>query len=1794
MTIFPSNPAVGDKVENGSVTYTWDGSKWVSTNGPLVQGSTGPIGATGATGPVGTFDGKTAIVSTNLFQTLDFVASGIDTVGLTTYIDNDGSLRYEGVGVGSDSVVIGPRDGYFVNGNTPGAGPEHANLMFNHFNGAPNVDGNSVRLSVNTSQTTQPARLDLAMASNVSYGTTVNLTRVATFREAEVDFASDVLIRSNLTVDGEIFGNLTGNIDGDVSGNSGTTDRLRVPVNISLAGDVAGTQSFDGSSNITINTTIQPNSVQLATDTTGAFVRNVTVSGVGLNVTGSGENATYNVSSNATSSNVINTIVSRSNTGTFSATRVIANLTGNVTGNADTASQWANARTLTLSGDLGGSVSIDGSSNVTLNATVQPNSVQLATDTTGDFVRRGATSGNGISGSTTGENQIFTVTSNATSTNTPNTIVFRDGSGNFNAGTITANLTGRATQATNSDNAVLSTNVNALSTNNGTNYYVYFGGQSGQQRVRSDAGIRYIPDQNRLTVTNLNSTTVTATNVNATNISGTVTGNADTASALTPGANINGVLFTGASNITITANTPQSLSPGNFILGSAFNGGTARTWDINATPTNTPNTIVSRNSSGDFTARNVNGSNLVSSGEVRAGNGAVGDPSITFGSDLDLGIYRIAANVGGLTAGALEAARWDTVRFGVGLTQNRYLQIGAGNQNDTNLRIYKRDNNVSDHIQFYNGTTRIGEIGAEDDTWLRINQETNKNILTPRMIRADGGFQVDGSFVISATGVHQGNGSGLTNLNASSISSGTIGDAFLPNSISSDITGNAATATRATTVDVTDTNSGTYRVVFSSAGTSQTLRSDTGITVQPGSNLIQASTFRGTLDGRADAAVGLSPKSGTGSHFNVTVQGMYTQWNRDSGTGSSYFINQKGGGAGGWRFVAADTGGNATTDVDVLLIEESGRVTIQGPDKTFVGNLSGNASSATNSANATNVSRQVIAGNGLTGGGTLNANRTLNVGAGSGISVAADTVAVDGTVVRTTGNQTISGTKTFNNTISGSISGNAASATNINVQGLTGGSAEKRILFNGGGVSTGNQRAQIDLDTAGVRYRSDQNRLLVGNLTVAGTIVGSITGSAASATNATNVNRQVIAGNGLTGGGTLNANRTLNVGAGSGISVAADTVAVDGTVVRTSGNQTISGTKTFSNTIVGNISGSAASATNATNTTNVNLASAGSNQQSIVLSSGTGTGNQRLRRSTQLQYNPNTNTLTVTNINVTNSLTTVDNSVTLSGNGSQITNINASNITSGTINDAYLPGTITSNITGSAASATNATNATNTTNFNILSNNTGSAEQRIVFVAGEGNQRGRIDTNAGGVRYLPSDNRLLVGKVEAQLFGNGSSITSLNASNLSSGTVSTARLSGTYSININGSAASSSNTTNSTNVNLRNSSTSGTVKWIVFNSGGNATGNRRLEIDNEAGGVRYRASDNRLFVDNISASSVGASFLSGNGSSITSLNASNLASGTVSTARLSGTYSININGNAASATNINVQGLTGGSAEKRILFNGGGVGTGNQRAQIDTDAGGVRYRSDQNRLLVDNISVGTISGSGSGLTNLAANRLSSGTVPTARLSGTYSINVNGNANTSTSATIRAEQSNNAHIPVVGANITWDNTGIPTNADFTQKLTVLKTKSNQGTNTKFSFNRNTGDVRASSFMGRGVMRAGARFRNGSTNSTNRRYYNVSSASFRGTNANSSSIRINYATVTPAGNILNDSHCGMCRDASNAGIYVVGPNGGGRGQSTSSCDYVVYLSAGSRINPNTVDELCVLVFDISSSGGSYTPA
>ena len=78
---------------------------------------------------------------------------------------------------------------------------------------------------------------------------------------------------------------------------------------------------------------------------------------------------------NAASANTANTIVKRDTAGIFSATAIYASLYGN----ANTASTWATARTIGVSGDANGTVSIDGSANANIPLTLGSTGVSAGT-----------------------------------------------------------------------------------------------------------------------------------------------------------------------------------------------------------------------------------------------------------------------------------------------------------------------------------------------------------------------------------------------------------------------------------------------------------------------------------------------------------------------------------------------------------------------------------------------------------------------------------------------------------------------------------------------------------------------------------------------------------------------------------------------------------------------------------------------------------------------------------------------------------------------------------------------------------------------------------------------------------------------------------------------------------------------------------------------------------------------------------------------------------------------------------------------------------------------------------------------------------------------------------------------------------------------------------------------------------------------------------------------------------------------------------------------------------------------
>jgi|LakMenE01Jun11ns_1017448.scaffolds.fasta_scaffold9956330_7 hypothetical protein len=136
---------------------------------------------------------------------------------------------------------------------------------------------------------------------------------------------------------------------------------------IALSGDVSGSVMFDGSASVNISTTLQPNSIALGVDTTGNYVNDLTA-GTGVTVTHTpGEGSSPTVA--------IGQAVGTSASVTFA--NVTADLVGDVTGNASTASALETARTISLAGDLSGSASFNGTTDITISASVVNSGVSL-------------------------------------------------------------------------------------------------------------------------------------------------------------------------------------------------------------------------------------------------------------------------------------------------------------------------------------------------------------------------------------------------------------------------------------------------------------------------------------------------------------------------------------------------------------------------------------------------------------------------------------------------------------------------------------------------------------------------------------------------------------------------------------------------------------------------------------------------------------------------------------------------------------------------------------------------------------------------------------------------------------------------------------------------------------------------------------------------------------------------------------------------------------------------------------------------------------------------------------------------------------------------------------------------------------------------------------------------------------------------------------------------------------------------------------------------------------------------
>jgi hypothetical protein len=243
-----------------------------------------------------------------------------------------------------------------------------------------------------------------------------------------------------------------------------------------------------------------------------------------------------------------------------------------------------------------------------------------------------------------------------------------------------------------------------------------------------------------------------------------------------------------------------------------------------------------------------------------------------------------------------------------------------------------------------------------------------------------------------------------------------------------------------------------------------------------------------------------------------------------------------------------------------------------------------------------------------------------------------------------------------------------------------------------------------------------------------------------------------------------------------------------------------------------------------------------------------------------------TNILTVVgNVSGSNNLL-IGNDVTasaFSGGGSNLTNLNASNVSAGTLNTARLPDTMSvTHVTASSLVSASFFYGNGSNLTGISASPVGSNTQ--------------IQYNADGAFGADSDftwasgsNTLTVtGDVSASInvsasefYGDGSNLTALNASSISAGTLNNARLPANIS---------------------------------VTNLAGAGASITALDADNiNAGTLNNARLPSLISVTNVTASAiVSATSFYGTGSNIVGLNASNISAGTLNTARLPDTMSV--------------------------------------------------------------------------------------------------------------------------------------------------------------------------------------------------------------------------------------------------------------------------------------------------------------
>jgi hypothetical protein len=408
-----------------------------------------------------------------------------------------------------------------------------------------------------------------------------------------------------------------------------------------------------------------------------------------------------------------------------------------------------------------------------------------------------------------------------------------------------------------------------------------------------------------------------------------------------------------------------------------------------------------------------------------------------------------------------------------------------------------------------------------------------------------------------------------------------------------------------------------------------------------------------------------------------------------------------------------------------------------------------------------------------------------------------------------------------------------------------------------------------------------------------------------------------------------------------------------------------------------------------------------------------------------------------------------------SGNGSALTAINASAITTGTLDNARttaasangastivvrdangsFAGNVITGTTGTFTSvsgngvALTAINASNISSGTIANARTtaASANGASTIVARDANGSFTANVVTGTTGTFTS------------VSGNGVALTAINASNISSGTIANAR---TTASDANGASTIVSRDANGSftaNIITANGSAISAINGSNVTTGTVANARTTAASANGASTIVVRDA-NGSFAGNVITGTTGTfTSVSGNGVALTAINASNISSGTIANAR---TTAASANGastivardsNGSFTANVGTFTSVSGNGVALTAINASNISSGtiaNARTTAASANGASTIVSrDANGSFTANVGTFTsVSGNGVALTAINASNISSGTIANARTTGNT-------ANSASTLVLRDASGNFASNEISGQEM------IATNGLFVNSLTI---------------------------------------------------------------------------------------------------------------------------------------------------------